>query len=285
MSPLFRRLLLAALLQLARTQAPVSQFDGPSHQKKVVSWMDVYARATCQPREVVVPLSMELMGNVVKQLVPSCVTVQRCGGCCPDDGLECVPTGQHQVRMQILMIQYPSSHLGEMSLEEHSQCECRPKQKENAVKPYREGSCACRDMRLSWVLTILSICLSALATATGAEGKRKLQIGVKKRVDHCPIKSRKGDVLHMHYTGKLDDGTEFDSSLPQNQPFVFSLGTGQVIKGWDQGLLGMCEGEKRKLVIPSELGYGERGAPPKIPGGATLVFEVELLKIERRSEL
>ncbi|XP_025212205.1 peptidyl-prolyl cis-trans isomerase FKBP2 isoform X3 [Theropithecus gelada] len=111
-------------------------------------------------------------------------------------------------------------------------------------------------MRLSWVrvLTVLSICLSAVATATGAEGKRKLQIGVKKRVDHCPIKSRKGDVLHMHYTGKLEDGTEFDSSLPQNQPFVFSLGTGQVIKGWDQGLLGMCEGEKRKLVIPSELG-------------------------------
>ncbi|ERE77756.1 vascular endothelial growth factor B-like protein [Cricetulus griseus] len=116
-------------------QAPVSQFDGPSHQKKVVPWMDVYARATCQPREVVVPLSMELMGNVVKQLVPSCVTVQRCGGCCPDDGLECVPIGQHQVRMQILMIQYPSSQLGEMSLEEHSQCECRPKKRDSAVKP------------------------------------------------------------------------------------------------------------------------------------------------------
>uniref|UniRef100_A0A9L0RI29 peptidylprolyl isomerase n=1 Tax=Equus caballus TaxID=9796 RepID=A0A9L0RI29_HORSE len=153
------------------------------------------------------------------------------------------------------------------------------------TEPRRWGRGFSRDMRLSWVLTVLSICLSALATAAGAEGKRKLQIGVKKRVDHCPIKSRKGDVLHMHYTGKLEDGTEFDSSLPQNQPFVFSLGTGQVIKGWDQGLLGMCEGEKRKLVIPSELGYGERGAPPKIPGGATLVFEVELLKIERRSEL
>lgn len=62
------------------------------------------------------------------------------------------------------------------------------------------GVCSRRDMRLSWVLTVLSICLSALATAAGAEGKRKLQIGVKKRVDHCPIKSRKGDVLHMHYT-------------------------------------------------------------------------------------
>lgn len=67
----------------------------------VVSWIDVYTRATCQPREVVVPLTVELMGTVAKQLVPSCVTVQRCGGCCPDDGLECVPTGQHQVRMQV----------------------------------------------------------------------------------------------------------------------------------------------------------------------------------------
>ncbi|KAB0369602.1 hypothetical protein FD755_018595, partial [Muntiacus reevesi] len=130
------------------------------------------------------------------------------------------------------------------------------------------------------VLTVLSICRGALVMATGAEGKRKLQVGVKKPVGHCPIKLHKGDVLHMPSTGKLEDGTEFDSSLPQNQPFVFSLGTGQVIKGWDQGPLGMCEGEKRKLVIPSELGYGDRGAPPKIPGGATLVFEVELLNIE-----
>ncbi|KAL8611012.1 hypothetical protein ACOMHN_042628 [Nucella lapillus] len=69
----------------------------------------------------------------------------------------------------------------------------------------------------------------------------------------------------MHYTGTLEDGTEFDSSLTRNKPLVFTLGVGQVIKGWDQGLLGMCEGEKRKLVIPSEMGYGDRGAPPKIP--------------------
>ena len=140
-------------------------------------------------------------------------------------------------------------------------------------------------MRLSWVLTVLSIGLSAVVMATGAEGKQKLQVGVKKRVDHCPIKSHKGDVLRTHYMGKLEDETEFDSSLPQNQPFVFSLGTGQVIQGWDQGLLGMCEGGKQKLVSPSELGYGDQGAPPKIPGGANLVIEVELLKIERRSEL
>nr|CAD7198753.1 unnamed protein product [Timema douglasi] len=85
--------------------------------------------------------------------------------------------------------------------------------------------------------------------------------------------------------GTLEDGTEFDSSYGRNQPLTFTLGSGQVIKGWDQGLLAMCEGEKRKLVIPSELGYGESGAPPKIPGGATLIFEVELVKIERRDEL
>ncbi|XP_075426155.1 peptidyl-prolyl cis-trans isomerase FKBP2 isoform X2 [Ascaphus truei] len=132
-----------------------------------------------------------------------------------------------------------------------------------------------------WCLLVFSLLPPALAS----EGRKKLQIGVKKRVENCPIKSRKGDTLNMHYTGKLEDGTEFDSSIPRNQPFTFTLGAGQVIKGWDQGLLGMCEGEKRKLVIPSELGYGDRGAPPKIPGGATLIFEVELLKIDRRSEL
>nr|XP_006129809.1 peptidyl-prolyl cis-trans isomerase FKBP2 isoform X2 [Pelodiscus sinensis]XP_014432342.1 peptidyl-prolyl cis-trans isomerase FKBP2 isoform X2 [Pelodiscus sinensis] len=126
-------------------------------------------------------------------------------------------------------------------------------------------------MQSSWATALLTLCLCMLCQPLlGTEGKKKLQIGVKKRVENCPIKSRKGDVLHMHYTGKLEDGTEFDSSIPRDQPFIFSLGTGQVIKGWDQGLLGMCEGEKRKLVIPSELGYGDRGAPPKIPGKATV---------------
>ncbi|XP_013397713.1 peptidyl-prolyl cis-trans isomerase FKBP2-like [Lingula anatina] len=140
-------------------------------------------------------------------------------------------------------------------------------------------------------IQMVAACLCLLATASlGAESDKKvkkLQIGVKKRVepDQCKIKSKKGDTLHMHYTGKLEDGTEFDSSIPRGQPFVFTLGSGQVIKGWDQGLLGMCEGEKRKLVIPSDLGYGARGAPPKIPADATLVFEVELLKVERKEEL
>ncbi|XP_045779129.1 peptidyl-prolyl cis-trans isomerase FKBP2 [Maniola jurtina] len=114
---------------------------------------------------------------------------------------------------------------------------------------------------------------------------KKLQIGVKKRPAECPIKSKKGDLLHMHYTGTLEDGTEFDSSIPRGNPLTFTLGSGQVIKGWDQGLIGMCEGEQRKLVIPPELAYGEAGAPPKIPKSATLTFHVDLVKIERKDEL
>jgi FK506-binding protein 2 len=126
-----------------------------------------------------------------------------------------------------------------------------------------------------------------LAAEADTSKEKKLQIGIKKRVnpEKCKIKSRKGDVLHMHYKGELEDGSEFDSSISRNQPFVFTLGTGQVIKGWDQGLLNMCEEEKRKLVIPPDMGYGDRGSPPKIPGGSTLIFEVELLKIERKDEL
>ena len=85
--------------------------------------------------------------------------------------------------------------------------------------------------------------------------------------------------------GKLEDGTEFDSSIPRGEPLSFTLGAGQVIKGWDQGLLAMCAGEKRKLVIPPDLGYGDSGAGEKIPGGAVLVFEVELIKIDRKDEL
>lgn len=86
-----------------------------------------------------------------------------------------------------------------------------------------------------------------------------------------------GKKIKAHYAGKLLDGTEFDSSVKRGMPFEFVVGTGQVIKGWDEALSDMKKGEKRTLIIPSELAYGARGRPPKIPPSSTLVFEVELV--------
>ena len=86
-----------------------------------------------------------------------------------------------------------------------------------------------------------------------------------------------GQTVEVHYTGWLTDGTKFDSSHDRNQTFSFKLGGGQVIAGWDQGVAGMKIGGTRKLTIPPEMGYGERGAGGVIPPGATLVFKVELI--------
>ena len=92
--------------------------------------------------------------------------------------------------------------------------------------------------------------------------------------------AKSGDVVTVHYTGTLLDGTKFDSSVDRGKPFQFTLGAGQVIKGWDQGIVGMKIGEKRKLTIPADLAYGNYSPSPLIPANSTLVFEVELLAIQ-----
>jgi peptidylprolyl isomerase len=88
-----------------------------------------------------------------------------------------------------------------------------------------------------------------------------------------------GQNVTVHYTGTLEDGTKFDSSRDRGQPYPFRIGTSAVIKGWDEGIMTMKAGGKRRLIIPPKLAYGTAGNPPKIPPNATLIFEIELLSV------
>ncbi|XP_006624769.1 FK506-binding protein 2 isoform X2 [Apis laboriosa] len=132
---------------------------------------------------------------------------------------------------------------------------------------------------LAMCRTVLLVFIAVLVLASADQNQSGLKVEKLYVPEVCDAKSKIGDQLTMHYTGTLVDGTKFDSSLDRDQPFTFQLGVGQVIKGWDEGLVDMCVGEKRKLTIPPELGYGEKGAGNVIPGGATLLFEVELINI------
>jgi FKBP-type peptidyl-prolyl cis-trans isomerase FkpA len=105
------------------------------------------------------------------------------------------------------------------------------------------------------------------------------ELQIEKLTTGTGVQAQAGSMVTVHYTGWLTDGTKFDSSRDRNDPFVFALGAGQVIAGWDQGVATMREGDKVKLTIPHHLAYGEHGYPGAIPPRATLVFEVELLKV------
>ncbi len=92
--------------------------------------------------------------------------------------------------------------------------------------------------------------------------------------------AKEGSTVKVHYTGTLKNGTKFDSSRDKGEPFEFTIGAGQVIKGWDKGVVGMKVGGIRKLTIPYDLAYGEEGKPPTIPPRATLLFDIELLEVK-----
>jgi peptidylprolyl isomerase len=117
---------------------------------------------------------------------------------------------------------------------------------------------------------------AAAKTVTTASGLKYTDVKVGKGAS--PVK---GKQVKVHYTGTLENGKKFDSSVDRNEPFTFVIGVGQVIAGWDEGVMGMKVGGKRKLIIPSKLGYGARGAGADIPPNATLLFDVELLDVAK----
>ncbi|THG98421.1 hypothetical protein EW026_g3765 [Hermanssonia centrifuga] len=134
----------------------------------------------------------------------------------------------------------------------------------------------------------LSLFLFAFVVSA-AEPPTELQIDTTFKPDDCSVTAKTGDKIKVHYTGTLfSNGNKFDSSLDRGQPLPLTLGVGQVIRGWDEGLQGMCLNEKRILTIPSTMAYGSRGFGSVIPANSALVFDVELVGLEstgKREEL
>jgi peptidylprolyl isomerase len=145
------------------------------------------------------------------------------------------------------------------------------------------------DMKIALMLVLLCAVLAMAVSDTEGGDKKKEEekvITTKSGLKYVERKvgdgkeAKAGDTVSVHYTGTLTNGKKFDSSLDRNEPIEFTLGVGRVIKGWDEGISGMKVGGKRKLIIPPDLGYGAKGAGNVIPGNATLIFEVELVKVK-----
>ncbi|KAF8984009.1 Peptidyl-prolyl cis-trans isomerase fpr2 [Podila verticillata] len=133
---------------------------------------------------------------------------------------------------------------------------------------------------------VLAGALLLVSQVMAYEAPTALDIDIVHKPEGCKTVSKAGDQLSMHYTGTLHKtGAKFDSSRDRGRSFEFTLAIGQVIKGWDQGLLDMCVGEKRILTIPSNMAYGSRSMGSAIPANSALVFDVELLRINNKDEL
>jgi FKBP-type peptidyl-prolyl cis-trans isomerase len=120
----------------------------------------------------------------------------------------------------------------------------------------------------------------ALPTAKGETKKTKAGVEYQTLKPGTGPEAKAGQKVTVHYTGTLEDGTKFDSSRDKGQPATFEIGTGKVIMGWDEAVPGMKVGERRRLKIPSNLGYGPAGQPPLIPSNSTLIFDIELLGVK-----
>lgn len=140
-------------------------------------------------------------------------------------------------------------------------------------------------MRLFIIVGLLFFTIVSLPAPEGALAEPQTEIVAASGLKYIDLKAgsgpspKKGQNVLVHYTGWLENGTKFDSSVDRNEPFPFRIGEGQVIQGWDEGVLSMKVGGKRRLIIPPKLGYGARGAGGVIPPNATLIFEVELLDL------